>query len=185
VPEIGLTAGVSAMFNGPYTSALVGGIPPDPTIEGDTGTPPHRARDDFQLVQFDAGYHKGNWDLRFEYAQMFQNARSFLDQRIDRRGLYAQVAYRPYDAACECVSNTELVFRYSYANFNGIDPAGLDFTGFDTLVDVPVNRNQYTFGVNYYPYPSLIVKVAYEINQESGGLHLHDNVFMAQLAWGF
>jgi hypothetical protein len=185
VPEIGVTAGVSAMFNGPYTSALVGGTPADQTEEGTPATPPHRAPDDFQLVQVDAGYHKGNWDVRFEYAQMFQNARSFLDQRIHRRGLYAQVAYRPYDAGCDCVRNTELVFRYSYANFKGIDPAGLNFAAFDTPVDVPVNRNQYTFGVNYYPYPSLIVKLAYEINQESAGVRLHDNVFMAQLAWGF
>ena len=185
VPEIGVTAGVSAMFNGPYTSALVGGVPADPNDDTSIAIPAHRAHDDFQLVQVDAGYHKGNWDARFEYAYMLQNARSFLDQRIERRGLYAQVAYRPYDAGWDYVRNTELVFRYSYANFKGIDPTALDVTAFDTPVVVPVNRNQYTFGVNYYPYPSLVVKLAYEINQEGAGLHLHDNVFMAQIAWGF
>jgi len=184
IPEVGLTAGFSAMFNGPYTSALIGGETPQEG-EGAAAIASRRANDDFQLLQFDAGYHKGNWDLRFEYAYMFQNAQSFIGQRIERRGLYAQVAYRPYDAVAKIVHNTELVFRYSYANFKGIDPLELEVDEFEATVDVPVNRNQYTFGINYYFYPSLVLRLAYEINQEQGDLRFADNVFLAQLAWGF
>ncbi|HMF10681.1 MAG TPA: hypothetical protein VKE94_00190 [Gemmataceae bacterium] len=58
-------------------------------------------------------------------------------------------------------------------------------TAFETLVSAPVDRNQYTFGMNIYPYPSLAFKLAYEINQEIHGVDLRDNVFLAQLAWGF
>jgi hypothetical protein len=76
------------------------------------------------------------------------------------------------------------VFRYSRARFDGIDPNGLDLTMFETPVGAPVDRDQYTFGLNYYPYPSLVLKLAYEINKERG-VDLHDNVVLAQLAWGF
>ena len=49
---------------------------------------------------------------------------------------------------------------------------------------MPVNRNQYTLGLNYYFYPSRILKFAYEINSE---IHrsLRDNVFMMQFATNF
>jgi hypothetical protein len=174
-PELGLTGGVSAMVNGPYTSAVV------PIPDGATTI----ANDRFQLLQVDAGYHKGNWDVRFEYAQMWQDARSIIGERIERRGLYAQIAYRPYHAVAKILYNTELVFRYGYANFQGIDPTGLDLMAFESRVDVPVNRHQYTFGINYYFYPSMVLRLAYEINQERSDFRLNDNVFMAQLAWGF
>ncbi len=44
----------------------------------------------------------------------------------------------------------------------------------DTPMDAPVDRNQYTIGINYYFYAATILKFAYEINSE---LHqtLHDN----------
>ncbi len=163
LPEQGLMFGISGMVNGAYT--------------------PGPAGDNFDLWQADAGYHKGNWDIRFEYAQLRQEATSFIGNNINRTGLYAQVAYRPYDA-CEYLRNLEVVFRYGYTNFSGIDPTGLDLTTFATLVDVPVKRNQYTVGINYYFYPSLVLKLAYEFNDERD-FPLHDNVFMAQLGWGF
>jgi hypothetical protein len=51
-------------------------------------------------------------------------------------------------------------------------------------MDAPVDRNQYTIGVNYYPYPATIFKIAYEINQE---LHkdLKANVLFMQFATNF
>ena len=49
---------------------------------------------------------------------------------------------------------------------------------------MPVNRNQYTFGLNYYFYPSMRVMFAYEINQEPH-LNLQDDVFMARAIWAF
>jgi hypothetical protein len=163
LPEHGLMFGVSGMWNGAYTPA---------------------AGDSFNIGSVDAGYHRGDWDLRFEYAQLFQEAGSFIGGNINRRGVWAQVAYRPYDAPY-CLRNLEGVFRYGYTNFKGIDPTALDLTAFASPIDVPVNRNQYTFGVNYYFYPSLVLKVAYELNREFGSLRLKDDMFVAQLSWGF
>jgi hypothetical protein len=95
------------------------------------------------------------------------------------------VAYRPYEAPHPWLQNIEGVFRYGYTSFSGIDLAALDLTTFATEVDVPVNRHQFTFGLNYYFYPSLILKLAYEINREAKDFKLHDDVFMAQVSWGF
>jgi hypothetical protein len=163
VPKWGVWLGFSTFFNRPYGE--------------DVGT-------DIDLYAIDANYHKGNWDFRFEWAYMFEETNGFLDENIHRHGLYAQIAYRPYDACNRCLQNTEVVFRYSRARFKGIDPNGLDLTVFESPVSAPVDRDQYTFGVNYYVYPSLALKFAYEINKEHG-INLHDDVFLAQLAWGF
>ena len=139
-----------------------------------------------KLWQFDAGWRKGNWDLRFEYCQNFQEAQSFIGNNIVRTGLYGQVAYRPFDAASRIIQNFKVVYRYSSVRFNGIDFAGLGLTAFtDSPVDAPVNRDQHTVGINYYFYPSMVMKLAYEVNVELAGVNLHDNVFLAQFAWGF
>lgn len=163
VPKLGINAGFSLFYNRPYGE--------------DVGT-------DINLWDIDVNYHKGNWDFRFEYAFMFQETTAFLEDNIHRRGLYAQIAYRPNDACNKFLANTEVVFRYGYARFKGIDPTALDLTAFESPVDVPVDRDQYTFGINHYIYDSLVVKFAYEINREHG-IDLKDNVFIAQLAWGF
>lgn len=165
VPKWGLTSGFSGYFNGPYAP----GVP-----------------DNMRLWQYDAGWRKGNWDLRFEYCQNFQEAQSFIGNNIVRSGLYGQVAYRPFDATSPIMQNVELVYRYSSARFNGINFGALDLTAFaDSPVDAPVNRDQHTVGINYYFYPSMMMKLAYEVNVESAGVNLHDNVFLAQFAWGF
>jgi hypothetical protein len=39
--------------------------------------------------------------------------------------------------------------------------------------------------VNIYPYPSLVFKFAYEINDELQFRERDDNGFLAQVAWGF
>jgi len=115
---------------------------------------------------------------------MHQNTSGLLDSNIDRQGLYAQAAYRPYNAANRILQNLEYVFRFSFARFRGIDPTALDLTAFESPVDVPVNREQYAFGINYYFYPSLVWRFAYQINREHE-LNLRDSVFLSQLAWGF
>jgi hypothetical protein len=51
-------------------------------------------------------------------------------------------------------------------------------------VDVPVRRQQSEFGVNYWFYPRMALKCAYQINDEPG-FHLHDNQFIAELDWGW
>lgn len=69
-------------------------------------------------------------------------------------------------------------------DFRGIDLAetGLDFGGRERM---PLDRSRYTMGLNYYFYPSLIFKVAYEINDELRFRELRDNGFLAQLTWGW
>ncbi len=120
--------------------------------------------------------------MRFEYAQTFQQAADVIGNDIHRSGCYAQVAYRPYDAENRFLSKTEFVGRFSSARFGGIDPATVDA---GALVDAPVDRNQYTLGVNYWIQHAMVWKFAYEINQELHGLDLHDNVLMSQFVWAF
>jgi hypothetical protein len=164
VPKWGVEVGTSTFFSRPY---------------GEDVSP------DISLWGIDLNYHKGNWDFRFEYAYMFEETTAFLDQNIRRRGLYAQVAYQPLDSSNHLLRKMAFVARYSLARFKGIDPAALDLTAFESPVDVPVDRNQYTFGIDFFPYPSLAFKFAVEINQELHGVDLKDNLFLAQVAWGF
>jgi hypothetical protein len=78
------------------------------------------------------------------------------------------------------------VFRFSDARFRGINQAGAaaNVSQFATPMDAPVDRNQYTIGVNYYLFPVTVFKIAYEINEE---LHhnLNDNVLFVQFATNF
>lgn len=163
LPSIGLNGGFSGFFNRGYGKD---------------------ATNDINLWDFDLNYHKGNWDFRMEYAFAHQDTSEFLDNTINRWGMYAQAAYRLYDVPNKYLQNLEFVFRYSFARFAGIDPLALDLTAFESPVDVPVSRDQYTFGINYYLAPSAVLKFAYEINHEHG-IDLKDDLFLTQLAWGF
>src|SRR5262249_31691985 len=159
LPTVGVIVGLSGLANGAYD----------------------RAGHDLNVLDVDASWHYGNWDVRFEYARTYQQAPG---QGIHRRGFYAQLAYRPYDCPRPIVEKTEVVFRYDSVEFDGINLAatGLDFGARDRI---PVDRNRYTFGVNFYPYASLVVKFAYEINDELRFRELKDNGFLAQVSWGF
>jgi hypothetical protein len=169
-PARGLEAGISGMYNGDY---VAGGF-----------------EDSISLWAFDFNYRKGNWDVRFEYGMMNQQVGSFagtpglLGNDIRRRGYYGQIAYRPWDASNRFLQNTELIYRYSHVDFTGIDPTALDLTTFSTPMDVPVKRQQNEFGINHYFYPRLVLKCAYQVNDEPG-FHLHDNQFISELAWGW
>jgi hypothetical protein len=163
-PAMGLAAGVSAMTSGNY---VVGG-----------------SEDAINLWAFDFNYHKGNWDFRFEYGQTYQQAAEFIGANIRREGMYTQLAYRPRDASNPYLRNVELVYRYCYADFPGIDANQLDLTTFGTPTDVPIRRQQNEIGIDYYFYPRLVLKAAYQINDEPG-FHLHDNQFLTELAWGW
>src|SRR5262249_39144940 len=140
--------------------------------------------DSINLWALDFNYHKGDWDFRAEYGRTFQQTGPFVGAPIRREGFYAQVAYRPLEASCKYLANTELVYRYSYVTFPGIDVNQLDLTTFNTPVDVPTRRQQNEFGINYYFYPRMVLKMAYQINDEPK-FHLHDNQFIAELAWGW
>ncbi|MHB1423706.1 MAG: hypothetical protein ACYC3I_11035 [Gemmataceae bacterium] len=137
------------------------------------------------IVSVDASYHRGNLDARFEGSAMNQQAAAVIGQDIKRAGLYAQLAYRRYDLPNGFFQKLEFVARYSLERFQGIDPSQLDFTAFQNSTYVPVDRNQYAFSVNYYFYPSGIVKFGYEINQELHGINLNDNLFYSQVVWAF
>jgi hypothetical protein len=138
----------------------------------------------YWLWDFDFNYHRGNWDFRTEFANNHQEATSFTGHNINRRGLYAQIAYRNYNARNRCLANLEGVFRYGFADFRGINFKELDQTMFASApFDIPVSRNQYTLGINYYFYPSMLIKLAYEINQER--FNLHDDIFLAQGVWAY
>jgi hypothetical protein len=163
-PEVGLETGFSAMYNSTY---LAGGL-----------------ENSIALWAADLNYHKGNWDFRAEYGMMRQEGQPFLTSDIIRQGFYTQVAYRPRDASNKYLQNLELVYRYSYVDFKGIDPTTLVLTTFSTPMDVPVRRQQNEIGVNYYFYPRMVLKCAYQINDEPG-FHLHDNQFLAELDWGW
>jgi len=163
-PAQGLEGGVSAMYNGDY---IAGGF-----------------ENSISLWALDLNYHKGNWDWRFEYGMTWQQTGNFTGNNIRRQGFYTQVAYRPLDASNCFLRNLEGVYRYGYVDFRGIDPTTLDLSTFSTPVDVPVRRQQNEFGVNYYFYPRMVLKCAYQVNDEPG-FHLHDNQFIAELAWGW
>jgi hypothetical protein len=162
-PEMGLEAGLSGLHNTDY----IAGFP-----------------DAINLWALDLNYHKGNWDVRLEYGQSFQQAGSFGFDNITRQGFNGQIAYRPRDLPNGFLQKTEFVYRYGYVNFTGIDPTALDLTTYSTPVDVPVRRQQNEFGVNYWFAPRLVIKFAYQINDEPK-FHLHDNQFITELAWGW
>lgn len=150
------------------------------------GSRPYTSADGINVDTWDVdlNYHQGNWDLRFECAQMVERTSAFVGNDIRRSGLYGQIAYRPYDAAQDWLQKTEAVFRYSYADIQGLPVDQIDLTAFTFLNQAPVSRNQYTVGLNYYPYPSMAFRLAYEVNNELG-VNLKDNVLLAGFAWGF
>jgi hypothetical protein len=155
LPSRGINFGVSEMVSAPY-SVSSGSV--------------------YSIWQPYFNYHRGNWDARFEYANNYENVKSFIGNNIRREGLYAQVAYRDYASLHQHLQRLEYVFRFSDAFFHGINQAPLT-TG-------PIDANQYTIGINYYFYASTILKVAYEFNED---LHksLHSNIFMMQFATNF
>jgi hypothetical protein len=163
-PEMGLAGGVSGMVNGDY---VAGGF-----------------EDSYSLWAVDFNYHKGDWDVRAEYGSAYQQVGSFQRAPIRRQGFYAQVAYRPWEVPCKYVQNLEFVYRYSYVTFPGLNTGELDLTTFGTPMDVPLRRQQNEFGINYYFYPRMVFKLAYQVNDEPT-FHLHDNQFLAELAWGW
>src|SRR5208282_132577 len=121
-PEMGLEGGLSAMYNGDY---VAGGF-----------------EDSISLWAADFNYHKGDWDLRLEYGMTYQQAGSFGVDNIRRQGFSGQIAYRPRDCSNRYLRNTEVVYRYGYVDFHGIDPTTLDLSTYATPIDVPVRRQQ-------------------------------------------
>ncbi len=163
IPRYGFIAGISGLANQAYD----------------------QAGHNLNLWDIDANYHRGNWDARFELAKMDQSTPA---APIHRFGYYAQVAYRQYDNPNPILQKAEGVFRFDHIQLDGINVAqtGLNFGGFGLpYARVPLDRNRYTFGLNYWFYPSLALKAAFEIYDELGVPSLRDNGFICQLVWGF
>jgi hypothetical protein len=163
-PEKGLEFGISGLYSGDY---VAGGF-----------------ENSIAFWAVDFNYHQGNWDARLEYGAAYQQASNFIGNNIRRQGFYGQLAYRPRDLPNRFLQNLEFVYRYSFVEFDGIDPTALDLTTFATPLDVPVRRQQNEFGINYWFAPRAVIKFAYQINDEPG-FHLHDNQFLTELAWGW
>ena len=165
LPARGINFGVSEFANAPYF---------------------HAAGAVTSIWQPYFNYHYGNWDFRFEYGQNYERTRSFIGNSIERNGFYTQLAYRDYKSTRKHLQRLEYVFRYSDARFRGINQAAVasNVSSFATPMDAPVDRNQYTIGVNYYLFPATIFKLAYEINQELRH-DLKDNVLFMQFATNF
>ena len=165
LPARGINFGVSDIVNSPYSHA-------DGAI--------------INIWQPYFNYHYGNWDFRSEYGGNYERTKPFINNNINRTGFYTQLAYRNYQSIHKHLQRLEYVFRFSDARFTGIDQAFVasNVGSFSTPMNAPVDRNQYTIGLNYYLYPTAILKVAYEINQE---LHkdLKDNVLFMQFAINF
>jgi hypothetical protein len=165
VPTIGFIAGLSGLANQSYDSA----------------------NQSLSLWDVDANWHKGNWDARFELAKMDQQAPGNAPN-IHRFGYYAQVAYRQYNNPSPILRKLEGVFRFDHTQFDGINLAqtGINFGGYAyPYARMPLDRNRYTIGLNYWFYPSLGLKLAFEKYEELGVPSLRDDGFICQLAWGF
>ncbi len=89
----------------------------------------------------------------------------------NRDGGYVQLAYRPTRVSNGFIKNFEPVFRYDMLNQNKT-PTGVDET-------------RYTFGLNYWLGPMSVIKVAYEIDHQSGENADHHNGILMQFATGF
>ena len=107
MPRHGLNMGFSGYSNGIYNPGV---------------------RDHFQLWGWDLSYHRGNWYFLTEFANNYQEAKGSIGNNIDRRGLYAQLSYRDYNNRSPYLAKLEYVFRYSFANFSGINFSKLDLT---------------------------------------------------------
>jgi hypothetical protein len=165
IPKVGFIAGLSGLANQAYSQA------------GQT----------LSLYDVDASWHKGNWDMRFELAKMFQQTPGPAPS-IYRFGYYAQVAYRQYNNPNPILQKLEGVFRFDHVQFDGIDlqQTGINFGGLGlNYARQPLDRNRFTIGANYWFYPSLVLKLAIEFNDELGIPSLRDNGFIGQIVWGF
>ena len=88
-----------------------------------------------------------------------------------RDGGYVQLAYRPSRVSNSFIKNFEPVVRFDMLNQNNT-PTGTDET-------------RYSFGLNYWLGPSSVLKVAYEIDHQSGPNADAHNAVLVQFATGF
>jgi hypothetical protein len=88
----------------------------------------------------------------------------------NRNGGYLEGAYRPTKATEEWVNNLEFALRYDRLNVSSKAPGGGD-------------DSRWIPGVDYWITPRSVLKVAYAIDEKTGGCD--NNIFAMQLATGF
>ena len=124
------------------------------------------SEDHFDMVGFDAWYYLGGLELRAEYARLNRTRGVTIP---DGYGYYVQAAYRNRDWAADTgirgvLSRLEPVIRWG------------EVEDADEL-----NLEQFAFGLNYWLYESVPIKLAYELNDGADD----DNRFIVQFAYGF
>ena len=87
-----------------------------------------------------------------------------------RNGGYAQISYRPTKVNNDIIKNLEPVVRYD--RFNQLHtPVGF-------------NEERWSFGLDYWVTPSVVVKAAYELDNKNNGAR-DQNTLILQVAAGF
>lgn len=89
----------------------------------------------------------------------------------DRHGGWVQVAYRPSGDSNELIRNLEFVVRWDYLDLPNDAPEDLE------------ERQRWTWGINYWIYPSTVFKIAYQLDDRVG--EEDANALLLQLATGF
>jgi hypothetical protein len=87
-----------------------------------------------------------------------------------RNGGYAQLSYRPTKIDNDIIKNLEPVVRYDRFNQRHT-PVGFD-------------EQRWSFGLDYWVTPSVVIKAAYELDNKNNGARDQD-AFMLQVATGF
>ena len=88
----------------------------------------------------------------------------------DRNGGYAEIAYRPTEAAEHILRNLEFVLRYDRLDIPSAAPGGGD-------------QELWTPGIDYWLSPRTVLKLAYGFSEEDNAQD--EDIFTLQVATGF
>ena len=142
------------------------------------------------LWDVDANWHWGNWDARFELARTEQSTPNHAPPDRAIRLLYAgglPPVRQPQLVLAEASSGYSVSITCNSMGINSGSRPG-STSAASTWLTMPAaraDRNRFTIGANYWFYPSLVLKLAIEFNEELGVPSLRDNGFIGQLVRGF
>lgn len=148
------------------------------------GIDAHLLGADFSYVR-ESDLIGGHVDLRFEYVRQQIDDATYtvggtpFTFENNKWGWYTQIAYRPTLLEIPIVPDLEAVFRYSKMDWPSRTPLAANEPG------EGVDRQQFSFGLNYWITPSVPLKIAYNINDNLKGPVEGDNLFVIQVAYGF
>lgn len=151
----------------------------------DAGIAGELTEGDYTLWGVDLAYTREATDLRFEYftselgsffSQAEANTPTQLIGETDWEGWYVQLAYRLYGATdTPVLRNFEPVIRYGE----------FDVEGFDEFVEEGKPEDRFTFGLNYWFAPSIVVKGAVSWRDFRNPGAENATEYRTQLAYGF